>query len=67
MPTVDNLESKSFGADVSGTNNYGVKNSSNVGENVKTGTTAIAIAWFVGITALVGSFYYFKKNYFING
>ena len=67
MPTVDNLESKSFGADVSGTNNYGVKNSSNVGENVKTGTTVIAIAWFVGITALVGSFYYFKKNYFING
>lgn len=36
-----------------------------VPENPQTGTVAIAIAWFAGITALVCSFYYFKKTYFM--
>ena len=36
-----------------------------VPENPDTGTVAIAIAWFAGITALVCSFYYFKKTYFM--
>ena len=40
--------------------------SSVITENPKTGTVAIAIAWFIGITALVGSFYYFKKTYFMS-
>lgn len=36
-----------------------------VDKSVQTGTTAFVLSWIAGIIALVISFYYFRKNYFV--
>lgn len=65
---VDNLAVKENGYcknDKPSTDNSDDPANQDVDKSVQTGTTAFVLSWIAGIIALVISFYYFRKNYFV--